>query len=263
MAAPGTRNPGHVPASAGTPVGYVPASPVEEPSFELTGESRIASRNPEGRRVSLRRIRALRDIPAAGVQAGDLGGWVESTHLADGTLRLQDDAWVFDDAEVHGNAVLRHRAQARHSATVRGNVVMEGDSRALDRAHLHGVTRLRDRARAADQSELAGGDLSGDVIVAGDAKTHNHVRLSEHFRLDDAASVFDRFQGFGHGHLTGSAVGGDDAMVGGDAVVTEYAHVGGEAFLTFGDRLDGFERLHSNHLSIGDSIRVAAPRKAA
>lgn len=258
-----TRNSGYVPARAGTPEGYSPASPVEEPSFELTAESRIASRNPDGRRVGLRRIRAVRDIAAAGVQVGDLGGWVESIHLADGTLRLQDDAWVFDDAEVHGNAALRHRAQARHSVTVRDNVIMEGDSSALDRAHLHGATRLRDRARAADQAELAGGDLSGDVIVADDAKTHNHVRLSEHFRLDDAASVFDRFSGFGHGHLTDSAVGADDAMVGGDAVVAEYAHVGGEAFLTFGDRLDGFQRLHSNHLSIGDSIRVAAPRKAA
>lgn len=263
MATLETRNPGYVPASAGMLAGYSPASPVDERSFELTDESRIASRNPEGRRVSLRRIRAVRDIPAAGVSAGDLGGWVESIHLPDGTQRLQDDAWVFDDAEVHGNAVLRHRAQARHSATVRGNVIMEGDSRALDRAHLHGATRLRDRARAADQAELAGGDLSGDVIVADDAKTHNHVRLSEHFRLDDAASVFDRFSGFGHGHLTDSAVGADDAMVGGDAVVAEYAHVGGEAFLTFGGRLDGFQRLHSNHLSIGDSIRVAAPRKAA
>lgn len=251
---------GYVPASSGVPVEYRPADSTEELSYELTGEHKIARHNDLGYATSLTRIRATRNIPAAGVSKGDLGGWVQSLTLPDGTPRIQDDAWLFDNAELHGTAILRGRAQARHSATVRGTAVLEDDARALNRVHIFGATRLRDRARASDQAELAGGDLSGDVIVAGDAKTFNRVRLSEHFRMDDSAQVFDRFAGFGHAHLAGSAIGADDAMLGGDAVVSEYAHVGGEAFLSYGDRASGFERIHSNAVLIGDSIRI---RKAA
>ncbi len=60
-----------------------------EISYELTNESRTVERFG----VTVYRIRALRDIPASGVMAGDLGGWIESTHV-DGVARIQDDAWV-------------------------------------------------------------------------------------------------------------------------------------------------------------------------
>ena len=61
--------------------------------FELTDET-----YPSAPR--LHRIRALVDIPRAGVRAGDLGGWVES----ESCLAHSGNAWVFGNAEVSGNA---------------------------------------------------------------------------------------------------------------------------------------------------------------
>jgi len=59
--------------------------------FELFGEVRIL----EG--VAFRRIRALRDIPSAGVMAGDVGGWLDDWARLDqsGAARVYGDAhWL-------------------------------------------------------------------------------------------------------------------------------------------------------------------------
>ena len=61
--------------------------------FELTDET-----HPSAPR--LHRIRALVDIPRAGVRVGDLGGWVES----ESCLAHSGNAWVFGNARVFGNA---------------------------------------------------------------------------------------------------------------------------------------------------------------
>ncbi|MCX5614413.1 hypothetical protein [Bombella saccharophila] len=49
---------------------------------------------------TLYRIRALVDIPAIGVSAGDLGGYVESEK----NLSHTGDCWVHGNARVRGNA---------------------------------------------------------------------------------------------------------------------------------------------------------------
>ena len=51
-------------------------------------------------RPNLRRIRALRDIPTAGVKAGDLGGRVEGEH----NLGQEGEAWAHGEARVSGSA---------------------------------------------------------------------------------------------------------------------------------------------------------------
>ena len=60
--------------------------------FELTTETKLFL----GR--TLYRIRAL--IAFRGVEAGELGGWVEKEE----NLSQEDDAWVYGDARVYGNA---------------------------------------------------------------------------------------------------------------------------------------------------------------
>ena len=62
--------------------------------YELTDETK----NFCG--ITLHRIRALRDIPSAGVKSGDLGGWIEKEY----NLRQNGDAWVCGNARVCGNA---------------------------------------------------------------------------------------------------------------------------------------------------------------
>ena len=62
--------------------------------YELTDETK----NFCG--ITLHRIRALRDIPSAGVKSGDLGGWIEK----ESNLSKYDNAWVYGDAKVCDNA---------------------------------------------------------------------------------------------------------------------------------------------------------------
>ena len=63
--------------------------------YELTNETKTLAGG-----TVLHRIRALRDIPRFGVKAGELGGFVEGEN----NLSQDGDAWVFDNAEVYGNA---------------------------------------------------------------------------------------------------------------------------------------------------------------
>ena len=62
--------------------------------YELTDETK----NFCG--ITLHRIRALRDIPSAGVKSGDLGGWIEK----ESNLSKYGGAWVYGGALVYGGA---------------------------------------------------------------------------------------------------------------------------------------------------------------
>ena len=74
--------------------------------FELTAETK----NHFG--VTLHRIKALVDLPHAGVKAGDLGGWVESIE------NLSGEAWVSDEARVSGEARVFDKARVFGKAQV-------------------------------------------------------------------------------------------------------------------------------------------------
>jgi hypothetical protein len=63
--------------------------------------------------TQLFRIRALRDIPEMNVKAGDLGGYIEEEY----NLSHHGNCWVYEDAEVSGNA--RICGNARISGDVR------------------------------------------------------------------------------------------------------------------------------------------------
>ena len=65
-----------------------------ELTYELTNETK------EIGGITLRRIRALRDIPSRRVKAGDLGGWIEK----EDNLSHSGDAWVGGNAQVSGDA---------------------------------------------------------------------------------------------------------------------------------------------------------------
>ena len=78
--------------------------------FELTDETHPSA-------PQLHRIRALVDIPRAGVRAGDLGGWVES----ESCLAHSGNAWVSDNARVFGDAWVSGDARVSDNARVSGD----------------------------------------------------------------------------------------------------------------------------------------------
>lgn len=73
---------------------------MDRKKYEFTGETRALSST-----TILHRIRAVIDIPSAGVNAGDIGGWIESdSNLShSGNAWVSGDAWVVGDAHINSN----------------------------------------------------------------------------------------------------------------------------------------------------------------
>ena len=95
---------------------------MDREKYEFTGETRALSST-----TILHRIRAVIDIPSAGVNAGDIGGWIES----DSNLSNSGDAWVGGDARVSGDAWVGDDARVSGSAWV------SDDARVVGNAHIN------------------------------------------------------------------------------------------------------------------------------
>ena len=127
----------------------------------------------------LHRIRALRDIGDE-VKAGDLGGFVESE--ANLSYEQRDDAWIFNDAIVAGeavadkNAVLRGDALACGCAYVSNGSVMSGRSRAEDDAYLSGATMLDDATVSGNAMILQEERSEGAPVLSGQCRVYGTVR---------------------------------------------------------------------------------------
>jgi len=104
--------------------------------YEFTGKEKKFSNG-----AAVRRIRALQNIPAYGVKAGDIGGflesddnlshsgkaWVAGDAIVCGDARVSDNAWVggkarvWGDAEISGNAWIFGGAMLGYNTKVSGN----------------------------------------------------------------------------------------------------------------------------------------------
>ena len=127
----------------------------------------------------LHRIRALRDIGDE-VKAGDLGGFVESE--ANLSYEQRDDAWIFNDAIVAGeavadkNAVLRGNALACGCAYVSRDSAMFDRSRAENDAYLRGAV-MRDGATASGNAVLQKEESTGaSPVLSGNCRVYGTVR---------------------------------------------------------------------------------------
>ena len=88
----------------------------ERKKYELTDETiRHAGR-------TLHRIRALDTIPSAGVDVGELGGYVESEK----NLSHSGGCWVFGNSMVYGDAEVHENAGVYAGAVVCGNARVSG-----------------------------------------------------------------------------------------------------------------------------------------
>ena len=94
--------------------------------YEFTGETKTEVLF--GETVVFHRIRAL--ISFGTVNAGEIGGWIESENNLDesGNAWVFGNAWVSGNAQVRGNARVSGNAQVRGNARVRGNALVYGDA---------------------------------------------------------------------------------------------------------------------------------------
>ena len=130
---------------------------MDRKKYEFTGETRALSST-----TILHRIRAVIDIPSAGVNAGDIGGWIES----DSNLSNSGDAWVGGDAWVVGDARV------------------SGDAWVGDDARVSGSAWVSDDARVGGNAWV-----DGDARVGGDAWVGGYARVSGYAMVDGNAHI--------------------------------------------------------------------------
>lgn len=141
---------------------------------------------------TLRRIRALVDIPKHGVRAGDIGGYVEREESLD---RFYGDAWVSDNAQVFGMARVRGVAHVSGNARVFGEAdvtggFISGSAMVFGNAQVSGHARISGRARVGGNALVSGGVVTDDARVSGDAEVYGDAQVSGHARVFGDASVF-------------------------------------------------------------------------
>ena len=121
---------------------------MEIKKYELTDETL----NYNG--YILHRIKAVRDFGL--VRAGDLGGWIEK----EDNLSHEGNCWVYDEAKVYRNAVVKDNAK------VFGDAVVYDNAQVFDDAQVFGYTEVCD-----------------NVKVYGDAKVYGFTEVSDYAQI--------------------------------------------------------------------------------
>ncbi len=111
---------------------------------------------------TLFRIRALIDIPSLGVNAGDLGGYIES----EWNLSQEGDSWVGGDAQVYDGAHVFHRAHIFGNARVFKHARIFGNAQVYDNASIYDRAKVFDNAQVRDNAQIFFNTwVSGDVVI--------------------------------------------------------------------------------------------------
>lgn len=127
-----------------------------------------------GEKRELFRIQALVDIPAHGVKAGDIGGYVERERC----LSHRGDSWVGGDARVFSQARVRDDALVTDNARIAYRAVVE------DGAKVGGHSNISQWASVGGRAEVTGNStLSWHSRAEGTAKLESasllmHTRIS-------------------------------------------------------------------------------------
>ena len=118
--------------------------------------------------VTLHRIKALKDF--SDVKAGDLGGWVEK----EDNLSQMGDAWVYENAEVYGNAKIHGDAEIYRNAKVFGNAKVYGNAEVFGNAEIYGNAVISGNAKVFDNAQVY-----GDAIVYDNARVFGNARVCQ------------------------------------------------------------------------------------
>ena len=140
---------------------------MEQKKYKLTEETMCF----DG--VTLHRIQALKDF--GNVEAGELGGWVESEK----NLSQSGDCWIAMEAKAYGGAEIGDSAILTRKAIACGNSTICNDTLVSDESIIRGFTYLY-------------GDVEvyGKSVIDGDARLHGNVKVIDAKVID--AEVYDR-----------------------------------------------------------------------
>ena len=134
--------------------------------------------------ANLYRIEALKDF--YDVKKGDKGGWVEH----EGNLSQLGDCWVYHNAIVKDNAVVKGDARVMDHAKISGNAIIDDNARVYDRvrvydsaivneiARIYGSARIRDNAQVCGRARIYNdSQIFGSAQVCGDVEVLNDTTI--------------------------------------------------------------------------------------
>lgn len=149
-----------------------------EKKYKLTEETK----NYNGH--VLYRIKALRNF--SNVKKGDLGGWVES----EDNLSHKGDCWVYHEAMICGNAIVKDSAIATLNAIISDNSLLSECVAAVGNVLIYGNAKIYGKACISNNAKI-----SGNAIVKGDV------------------FIFDNAVVTGTAHITGTTKIGRNAII--------------------------------------------------
>ena len=140
-------------------------------NYKLSDETKTISGN-----TILHRIVATRTFTLAcglTIPEGDVGGWIEKES------NLSDNAWVFGDAQVYGNALVCDNALVYDDARVSGNAQVYGNAEVSDHAQVSGDAQIYDNARVYGDVQVSGdAEVAGSAVVCGDAQISGKAQVA-------------------------------------------------------------------------------------
>lgn len=140
--------------------------------------------------ANLYRIEALKDF--YDVKKGDKGGWVEH----EGNLSQLGCCWVY------------------HNAIVKDNAVVKGDARVMDHAEISGNAIIDDNAMVYDRAKVC-----DNAIVTENARIYGYALIRENAHVCGCARVYDNTQICGSAQVFGEIEVSNDTIIRGDAIV--------------------------------------------
>ena len=141
---------------------------------------------------TLYRIRAIKSF--SDVKAGNLGGWVEKEE----NLSQTDNAWVYSNAKVFGNAIVEGNAKVLGNAKVYGNAVVCDNAMVYGNSEVYEDAKVYDYAWVYDKSSV-----HGNARIRDYAEVHNNAEIYGNAVVCDNADyiVFKNFWSSGR-HFT-------------------------------------------------------------
>lgn len=152
--------------------------------YKLTGETISL----DG--ANLYRIEALKDF--YDVKKGDKGGWVEH----DGNLSQLGYCWVY------------------HNAIVKDNAVIKGDAKVMDHAKISDDAIVGDNARVYGRAKVY-----GSAIVNENARIYDYALIRDNAQVCGRARIYNNSKIFCSAQVCGDVEVLNDTIIGGDAIV--------------------------------------------
>jgi NDP-sugar pyrophosphorylase family protein len=172
----------------------------------------------------LLRIIALKDF--SDVKKGDKGGLIQN----EANLSQEGDCWIYEDAQVSGNA------QAY------------GDACILGHARVSGFAKVYEKAKVFDEAMVGGhARIWGNVQIGENAKVYGRAQVSENASIYGSALVHDNAKVYGRAQVFGWTNIYDNVSVYGEA------RIGGVIILNRHPRIQGKIKLWATMYSYIDT----------